>query len=138
MSLDWLSHLVADFTIVVNRRLYSFIDRCKVIDVCSLHNCTIESFGIDLFELSVNEAGQLVERIGSAYAEQGSYILSVDLEAVLEVNKLRSDRTVEALVSSQDGLLVDLIFTIVFHFAPFLSSRLSTFYVTTAGFVTSI
>jgi len=50
---------------------------------------------------------------------------------------LGGDRTVEALVSGQDGLLVDLIFTIVFHFAPFLSGRLSTVGITTAGFITS-
>ena len=109
-----------------------------MIDIGSLHNCAIESLWIDFFKLSVNEAGQFVEWVGSAYAEEGSYILSVDFEAVLEVNKLRGDRTVEALVSGQDGLLVDLIFTIVFHFAPFLSGRLSTVCVTAAGFVTSI
>ena len=108
-----------------------------MIDIGSLHNCAIESLGIDLFELSVNEAGQLIEWVCSAYAEEGSYILSVDFQAVLEVNKLGGDRTVEALVSGQDGLLVDLIFTIVFHFAPFLSGRLSTVGITTAGFITS-
>ena len=109
-----------------------------MIDVGSLHNCAIESLGIALFELGVNKAGQLIERIGGAYAEEGSYILSVDLEAVLEVNKLGRDRTIEALVSGQNGLLVDLIFTIVFHFAPFLSGCLSTVCVTAAGFITSI
>jgi hypothetical protein len=51
---------------------------------------------------------------------------------------LGGDSTVEALVSGQDGLLVDLIFTIVFHFAPFLSGRLSTVCVTAASFVASI
>lgn len=109
-----------------------------MVDIGSLHNCAIQSLGIDLFELSVNEAGQLIERVGSTYAEKGSYILSINFQAVLEVDKLGSDCTVEALVSGQDGLLIDLIFTIVFHFAPFLSGRLSTVGVTAAGFITSI
>ena len=109
-----------------------------MIDVGSLHNCAIESLRIALFELGVNKAGQLIERVGSADAEEGSYILPVDLEAVLKVNKLGGDSTVEALVSGQDGLLVYLIFTIIFHFAPFLSGRLSTVCVTAASFVASI
>lgn len=61
LGLDRLSHLVADFIIVVNGGLYVFIDRCEMIDISSMHNCSIESLGVALFELGVNEAGQLIE-----------------------------------------------------------------------------
>jgi hypothetical protein len=80
----------------------------------SLIYSPIEALWISDFELSVHKTGNFIKRTGRSNAEERSNVLSIDLEAILQIHDLSCQSAIETLLWGQNLLSINLIKTKVF------------------------